>query len=205
MSATDQLTTRSDFVRTQALRAAQALLATHGLAVTMDQIAEGSGVSRRSLFRHFDSRDVLVRDALDAAVEHYEDQLLEAGQVEGDLTEWLTRVVELTHRSHLAAGLAIWQLSSTADDALAPEFRAVTGRRRAMRRRVTARLTTQAWEAAGGTGEPPEAVSEVVAMAVSSYSTHSLVLDLGQSVEDAARLTTEIITTVIEANLARSA
>ncbi len=203
MTATDRPQTRNDFVRSQALRATQTLLATHGLSVTMDQIAERSGISRRSLFRHFESRDLLVREALDAAVARYEQQLIAASQVEGAPSEWLTRVIEHTHRSHLAAGLAIWQLSSTADDELAPEFREVTRRRRAMRRRVTARLTNQAWEAAGGSGEPPAVVAEVMAMAVSSYSTHSLVLDLAQSVEEAADLTTTIILTVIEANLTR--
>ena len=70
-----------------------------------------------------------------------------------------------------------------------------------MRRRATERLTVHAWEAAGGLGPPPDVVAEVMAMAVSSYSTHSLILDLDQSIDEAARLSAAIITIVIEASL----
>lgn len=202
MATTAAPQTKLEFVRAQALRSNQALLAIHGLSLTMDQIADESGISRRSLFRHFESRDALVRSALDAAIADYERQLAEATMIEGEPGEWLTSVIAHAHRSHRAAGLAIWQISSTADSQLPEELIEVTRRRRAMRRRATKQLTTRAWEAHGGTGPAPDVVAEAMAMAVSSYATHSLVIDLGQSVDEAARLSAAIITAVIQANLA---
>ena len=201
MSTTEAPQTKRDFVRSQALRSTRALLAAHGLSLTMDQIAGGSGISRRSLFRHFDSRDALVRAALEAALDEYEEALTSASSVDGELDEWLVNVLSYTHRSHLSAGLAIWQLSSTADDNLPPYLVETTRRRRSMRRRLTDKLAAQAWELAGGTGEPPDIVTEVMAMTVSSCTTHSLVRDLEQPTDEAARLNAAIIRTVVEANL----
>lgn len=202
MSTTEVSATKTDFVRSQAIEATRSLLAVHGLALTMDQIADGSGISRRSLFRYFESRDDLVRAAIEAAITDYEHQLDSVAVLGESLDEWLVRVIEHTHRSHLAAGRAIWQLTSASADELSPELREVDERRRTMRRRVTAQLTERAWHSAGGTGTPPDVVSEVVAMAMSSYTTQSLVIDLGQSVDAIARLSASIIGSVIESNLA---
>ena len=201
MPTTDVPTAKADFVRSQAVEATRALLTTHGLSLTMDQIADGSGISRRSLFRYFDSRDALVRTAIESAIADYEAELASVAAADGALDDWLVRVIEHTHRSHLAAGLAIWQLTGTADDQLTPELRAVNERRRTMRRRVTRQLTERAWIGAGGTGAPPDVVAEVVAMAMSNFTTRSLVVDMGQSIDEVARLSAAIIVAVIESNL----
>jgi AcrR family transcriptional regulator len=201
MSTTDVSTIKTDFVRSQAVEATRALLATLGLSLTMDQIADSSGISRRSLFRYFESRDALVCSAIESAMADYEEELASVAAADGALDDWLVRVIEHTHRSHLAAGLAIWQLTGTADDQLTPELRAVNERRRMMRRRVTRQLTERAWIGAGGTGAPPDVVAEVVAMAMSNFTTRSLVVDMGQSIDDVARFSAAIIVAVIESNL----
>lgn len=213
MSTTEVSITKTDFVRSRAVQATRSLLVSHGLSLTMDQIADGSGISRRSLFRYFESRDALVRAAIESALADYETQLASVAAADGALdgaldgapdsalAGWLRRVIEHTHRSHLAAGLAIWQLTSTADEQLPPELREVNERRRAMRRRATRQLTEQAWAAAGGTGPPPDVVAQALAMAVSSYTTRSLVVDLGQPIEEAARLSAAIVAAAIESCL----
>ena len=201
MSTTDVSTIKTDFVRSQAVEATRALLATLGLSLTMDQIADSSGISRRSLFRYFESRDALVCSAIESAMADYEEELVSLVAADGALDDWLVRVIEHTHRSHLAAGLAIWQLTGTADDQLTPELRAVNERRRTMRRRVTRQLTERAWTGAGGTGAPPDVVAEVMAMAMSNFTTRSLVVDMGQSIDDVARFSAAIIVAVIESSL----
>ena len=75
MSTTEASATKTDFVRSQAIAVTRSLLAAHGLSLTMDQIADGSSISRRSLFRYFESRDALVRAALEAAITDYEVRL----------------------------------------------------------------------------------------------------------------------------------
>ena len=54
--------TRNDFVRSQVVQSTQALLAVHGLALTMDQIADGSGLSRRPLH---DARGIFCTNVCD--------------------------------------------------------------------------------------------------------------------------------------------
>ena len=201
MSTTDVSSTKTDLVRSQAVETTRSLLATHGLSLTMDQIADSSGISRRSLFRYFESRDALVCSAIESAMADYEAELVSVAAAEGALDDWLVRVIEHTHRSHLAAGLAIWQLTSTGDERLTPELRTVNERRRTLRRRATRQLTERAWIGAGGTGSPPDVVAEVVAMAMSNFTTRSLVVDLGQSIDEVARLSAAVIVGVIESNL----
>ncbi len=62
---------------TRILRSARLFLAEHGLDVTVEEIAEAAGVSRRTLFRYFPTRDQLVAAAIGAGLERY-GQLLPA-------------------------------------------------------------------------------------------------------------------------------
>ena len=73
-----------------------------------------------------------------------------------------------------------------------------------MRRRVTNLIASKAWSAAGGIGEPPAVVAEVMAMSMSTYSTRSLIVDYEQSVGETSGLAAAIIIAVIEANLSAS-
>src|SRR5260221_13866919 len=56
---------------TRILRSARLFVAEHGLDVTVEEIAEAAGVSRRTLFRHFPTRDQLVAAAISAGLERY--------------------------------------------------------------------------------------------------------------------------------------
>ena len=83
MSTTEASATKTDFVRSQAIAATRSLLAAHGLSLTMDQIADGSSISRRSLFRYFESHDALVRAALEEAITDYEARLTSVAATDG--------------------------------------------------------------------------------------------------------------------------
>jgi AcrR family transcriptional regulator len=56
---------------TRILRSARLYVAEYGLDVTVEEIAEAVGVSRRTLFRHFPTRDQLVAAAISAGLERY--------------------------------------------------------------------------------------------------------------------------------------
>ena len=54
--------------RQRILRAAGAALAARGLAATVDDVAEAAGISRRTIFRHFATRDALFVAVIRAGV-----------------------------------------------------------------------------------------------------------------------------------------
>jgi len=74
---------RSDAVanRESILEAARQLFAKKGLAAEMREIAERAGVGVGSLYRHFDSREGLIRAVMEAAAEEFVRRLrVAAGQ-----------------------------------------------------------------------------------------------------------------------------
>src|SRR3954452_12585626 len=93
MDLDDVLDNPKAVVRLRVLRSTRPLLAERGLSVSMDEIAAAAGVSRRSLFRHFDSRDELVAAALDSVIDVYEHGLGDALSGERPLDDWLTDMV----------------------------------------------------------------------------------------------------------------
>ena len=189
--------TKATFVQLKARRAAGALLRTRGLGVSMDEIAAASGIGRRTLFRHFASRDELIGAALEDAFRFYEDDLVAAIDLEGPLGEWLRRIVRHMHETHLRAGRGTWELACTFDDTHPPEFAQANALRRGMRRRVTKLLVQRGWELAGGVGKPPNVVADAFALALSSYATHSMIIDARRRVDAVTESTASILESVI--------
>jgi len=64
-----------DLARERILRAARGALAERGLATTVDEVAEAAGVSRRTVFRHFDTRENLFAQALRESLRSYGDRV----------------------------------------------------------------------------------------------------------------------------------
>ena len=54
----------ADGTRGRILRAARQVLAQRGLATTVDHVAEAAGLSRRTVFRAFATRDRLIAEAV---------------------------------------------------------------------------------------------------------------------------------------------
>src|ERR1700759_4690888 len=79
-------------------RAAGAALAARGLAATVEDVAAAAGVSRRTVFRHFATRDALFVEVIRAGVRRYAEQFPAAPAPGGDLSGWLAGLVAGTHR-----------------------------------------------------------------------------------------------------------
>jgi len=63
--------------------------------MTMDDIADAAGVSRRTLFRHFESRERLIAESLEAGIQLYGELL---PTFEGGWNAWLEASVTLLMR-----------------------------------------------------------------------------------------------------------
>jgi AcrR family transcriptional regulator len=142
----------------------------------MDDIAEAAGVGRRTLFRHFESRERLLAQALESGMQHYGDHL---PPFEGDWHEWLHATCRAAREMQAGYGPGYWELVSRVD--LAPEIAAVEADRRRRRRKVMERIADKAWTAAGGSGPAPTSVRAAATSHLSARFTAAVIEDAGQS------------------------
>lgn len=181
----------------RAVRAARTLIAVRGLDVSMDEVAEASGISRRTLFRHFSNREALIVAALDEGFATYEGRFLVALQPGAALTDWIAGVLRQIHRTHLRAGRGLWHLACAFDDELSPALRAANRRRRLMRERITREFADRAWQLADGPGSAPALLVDTVATVLSSFTTHSLVVDRQRGVDEVVAQSVRILMAVL--------
>ncbi|SEO83009.1 TetR/AcrR family transcriptional regulator [Trujillonella endophytica] len=188
---------KRQFVVDRILTSARRLVITAGLGVTMDQIAEAAGVSRRTLFRHFDTRDRLIATAFTVAG----DQLVQQWPLyDGDVHGWLQGICEVNHRGNSNAGPGYWELTSRTD--LPPDLADFERSRRALRRERIAELTRQLWDRSGGAGDPPAALVASVSAHLSAHFTAAVVTEHGSSWEAAAEIARDAILAALHGQLA---
>ncbi|WP_168433799.1 MULTISPECIES: TetR/AcrR family transcriptional regulator [unclassified Mycolicibacterium] len=74
------------------LTAAAVAFARHGVSASLDEVARAAGVGPGTLYRHFPTRDQLVRAVIDdglCALRDHGESLLQASDSVAALTEWL--------------------------------------------------------------------------------------------------------------------
>lgn len=167
----------------QAIQVARQLIADRGLAVSMDDIAEASGIARRTLFRHVQSRDALLADALNLALDQYETQLVELSKVELPLHQWLPTAVRIVHIANLQAGRGVWELAAAREAQLSEELVRVNMRRAEIRQRTTRMLADTAWRIATDAPEAPSDVVDAFALCLSTFVTQSMTADFTTSID----------------------
>jgi AcrR family transcriptional regulator len=176
------------------LASARRLVMTRGLDVTMDEIAEDAGVGRRTLFRHFETRERLVASALEAGVQVYGEML---PAFTGDWRTWLRALCEAAHKMQAGYGPGYWELTSRSD--LPAEIAAVEKRRRTRRRDAMTRIARTLWREAGGAGDPPATFVASVSAHLSARFTAAVTNDVGQPWTVAAELADAAVGGVLEA------
>jgi len=175
------------------LIATRQLLMARGLDVTMDEIAEAAGVSRRTLFRHFASREKLVAESLEAGIQLYGEHL---PSFVGDWKAWLRDVCDAAHKMQAGYGPGYWELISRTD--LPTEIAAVEERRGVRRRRAMERIARHLWQEACGAGDPPPMMVAVVGAHLSARFTAAVTNDVGQPWNMAADLAYAAICDLVE-------
>jgi len=186
-----------DAARARILRAARVVLADRGLTATVDDVAEAAGVNRRTVFRHFSTRDALLTAAIREGVRRYA-QRIPPAPADGDLRAWLLDLLRVTHRLNARNGRAYWELAVLPPGDLSGELAEAAAERRAGRTRFAQRVTGRMWQARGGAGEPPEWLVDAVSVQLSSFCTQSLAGDFGRTPDQVA----EVCARVVEAALA---
>ena len=190
-----------EVARQRILRAAGAALAARGLAATVDDVAEAAGVSRRTIFRHFATRDALFVEVIRAGVRRYAEQLPEPPDG-GDLHAWLAELLAVTHRLNARNGRVFWDLVGVRAEDLSPDLAAAAAECRDSRNRFASTVTEFLWHARGGPGSPPPWLTDAVAVQLSGFTTQSLAGDLDRSPDQVAAVSAQVIEAALAAALA---
>ena len=193
-----------EVARQRILRAAGAALAARGLASTVDDVAAAAGVSRRTVFRHFATRDALFVEVIRAGVRRYAEQL-PAPPAGGDLRAWLAELLAVTHRLNARNGRVFWDLVGVAAEDLSPDLAVAAAECRDSRNRFAATVTEFLWHASGGPAAPPTWLTDAVAVQLSGFTTQSLAGDRGRSPDQVASVSAQVIAAALTAALASPA
>jgi AcrR family transcriptional regulator len=184
--------------RNRIRQAAMQVVAQRGFDATIEEIARVSGVSPRTIFRHYTSQTNLivstVKDLFEACGRRPIEGVPSAAE---DLDGWLAGIGSTVHtRNAEIIGEAFWDLHAPRledSEALAE----VSAIRRQFRRRGVHHLVTVAWREAGGNGEPPESLELAFALHFSAFATQALMIDFDQTPAQIGALTGEILNVLL--------
>ena len=182
------------------LRAAGVALAARGLAATVDDVAEAAGVSRRTIFRHFATRDALFVTVIRAGIRRYAEQI--PAPPDDDLRGWLPDLLAVTHRLNARNGRVFWDLVGVRTADLSADLAMVAAECQESRNRFAARVTELMWRARGGPGQPPQWLVDAVSVQLSGFTTQSLAGDLGRTPEQVAHTSARVIEAALASALA---
>ena len=172
------------------------VVARRGFDATVDEIAQVSGVSPRTIFRHYETHDRLIAETVRDMFEEsgrYPDvgsprDVDDLGawidslpQQVADVEEWLDALAVTIHtRMAEVFGTAFWDIYAPprpGSEILAE----VAELCRAYRLRGMHYMAALAWRSAGGAGEPPEDLTLAFALHLSAHTTQALMSDFGCS------------------------
>jgi AcrR family transcriptional regulator len=183
-----------DITRNRIRRAAIEVVARRGFDATVLEIAQSSGVSPRTVFRHYASHDELivatVKDIFAACGRPAE-------ELGDDVDAWLEQMAVTIHTRNIEIlGDAFWDIhspSSRASEVLSE----VNELRRQSRLRGVSYLASIAWHAAGGSGDPPADLVLAFGLYFSAFATQALTVDFNEAPARIGSLTADILKTLL--------
>ncbi|MGP8160403.1 MAG: helix-turn-helix domain-containing protein [Candidatus Dormibacteria bacterium] len=189
--------------RARILSAALELLARRGFDTTVDEVAATAGVSRRTVFRHFESQAQLLAAASVEVARAVEESMPAPPAPETELDVWLLETLVTFHRLQArVVGEAFWGIhrrlpgwQTGAEGTNAPTVRRLRGD-------VPARIALMAWTHAGGRGDPPTWVVDAFSLLTSSFAGKGLSVPVPRSPEETGRISARILSSVIRAAIA---
>jgi AcrR family transcriptional regulator len=170
------------------------VVARRGFDATVDEIAQVSGVSPRTIFRHYTSHDRLILSTV-------KDMFEACGRrpVEGltpptvDLDRWIDGLAQtIQTRNAEILGDAFWDIHVPRDNK-SHVLSEVDALRRDYRVRGVNHLVNLAWRTAGAQGDPPEEVVLVFALNFSAFTTQALMVDFDHTPSQIGVLTADIL------------
>ncbi len=180
--------------RSRIRRAAMEVVAQRGFDATVDEIAQVSGVSPRTIFRHYSSHDRLivttVKDMYEACGRRPIEGLTPPAD---DLDSWIEGLALTIHtRNAEILGNAFWDIHAPRHNS-SEVLDEVDALRHDYRVRGVNYLVNLAWQTAGGKGEPPADLASAFALNFSAFATQALMVDFNQSPAQIGALAADIL------------
>jgi AcrR family transcriptional regulator len=173
-------------------------VAQRGFDATIDEIARVSGVSPRTILRHYVSHDRLIAATVEDMFEACGQPMDGVPGPSKDLDGWIEGLGFTIHtRNASIFGKAFWDIHAPNRNASAA-LSEVDSLRRESRTRGVLYLATLAWEKAGGRGDLPEDVLLAFALYFSAFTTQALMIDFDQSPAEIGALTAEIVKVLLK-------
>jgi AcrR family transcriptional regulator len=190
--------------RQRVLDAAEAVLAEVGVTATMDDIAAAAGISRRTLFRYFPTREDLIARAIQRGYRRLNEEVFDETQLDAsDPDELIRRVLTTTHQFAARMGKAHWQVAADRD--VLNGLGAAVAARQVARQRYVERFSDRLWALGGGTGHPPRWLVDAFGLLESLFTYQALRLDFGRSEAEIVDVTTRLMANALRAALADAA
>lgn len=172
-------------------RAARRVLADKGIGATVEEVAGQAGVSIRTVFRHYGTRDHMIATALRSQLLHYSETLPRPAD-DATLESWLPELLTEVHRVNADLGRAYWEMMAVGYT-LTGELGDVAAERLAGRNRFVNVVTRGAWRLAGNRSRPPVWLVDLFAIHLSTFTTRELLQDFGRSIEDVASMSARVL------------
>ena len=187
--------------RARIILGATVALAQQGLDVTVDEVAEAAGVSRRTVFRHFATHGELIVAAIGELYRIIDSRIPGPPAPGADVRAWLTEAaVDLHDISRQVIGRAFWDVH-VARPGTSPEVTAALSELTVRRDRYAHDLATAAWRALGGKRVPPQWVIDAFVLQLSAFATNALA---AYDTEEAGRVSAQILWVVLSAAVAEA-
>lgn len=192
--------------RARILRAALELLVQRGFETTVDDVALAAGVSRRTVFRHFESQAQLLAAASAKVARTVEENLPSPPQPGADLDVWLLDTAVTFHRLQAeVVGEAFWGLHRRLPGwPTGPEGTTGPWVQR-LRGDVPRQMAVMAWNHAGGEGEPPPWVVDTFSLLLSSFAGKGLSVPTPRSPEVTGAICARVLSAVMTVAIAEQA
>ena len=179
---------RRDLTRSRIRQAAMEVVAQRGFNATVDEIAQLSGVSPRTIFRHYATHDRLIAATVN---DMYFGWLKDLPLPGDDLDGWIEDLAVTVHtRTAHVVGAAFWDIHAPRANA-SEVLSEMDAQRRDVRVRGMQTLVKVVWRMAGGTDEPPEDLVLAFALNLSAFATQALMVDFDQTPDRIGALTAD--------------
>ena len=181
---------QQQLTRSRIRQATREVVARRGFNVTVDEIAQLSGVSPRTIYRHYATHDRLIAATVKDMYLGWIEDLPLPGD---DLDSWIEDLAVTVHtRTAHVVGAAFWDIHAPRADA-SEVLSEMDAERREVRVRGMQTLVKVVWRMAGGTGEPPEDLVLAFALYLSAFATQALMVDFHQTPAEIGALTADIL------------
>lgn len=169
------------------------VVARRGFDATVAEIAKESRVSPRTVFRHYESHDILIANTVKDMYEAFGQPIEDLAPASDGVEAWIDHLALTIHsRNAEILGDAFWDIHAPRHNPSAA-LSEMDAFRRENRVRGIRYLVDIAWQTAGGTGDAPEDLTLAFALMLSAFATQALIIDFDQPPSEIAPLVADLL------------